>query len=163
MVTVIHGLSGRTMAAPAGRRLRHAASTRTEMARDAGFTIAELLVAMVLLAILGATLAGFSHHLTQTTAHGVTRTQVHGSLLDASTQLARDANDATGMLVATSNELEAPTRPSGAMLGRGLHRYGREVHARVNDFRRRRLQRPLRREDHTLLRRRASRGSAVRL
>ena len=107
MVTVqeIHERSGRAMAALTGRRLRHAGTTRNDSARDAGLSVAELLVAMVLLGILGATLAGFSHHLTQTTAHGVTRTDVHGKQMDASTLLSRDVTDATTITKAETLEV----------------------------------------------------------
>ncbi len=106
MVTVENHGSRGLVAAFAGR-LRRAGTTRNDSARsdEAGFTIAELLVAMVLLGILSTLGTMWLHSLTQRNVHSVTRSTVVDTQLNALSLLARDVNEGSGLLVATPTEL----------------------------------------------------------
>lgn len=72
---------------------------------DDGFTLAELMVSLAVLAVLSMIGVAAYRVATSHTVHGVTRTSVHGSHLDASTLLARDVTDATTITKADTSEL----------------------------------------------------------
>lgn len=86
---------------------QHKWRARTATARnDAGYTVIELLVTMVVLVILGTITVAYYHHINRDTTHGVTRTEVHGTHLDASSLLARDVSEAETILTAEATELK---------------------------------------------------------
>lgn len=97
--------------------LRHrwlAGTTRT----DAGYTVSELLIAMVVAGILAAIGTMVYHQAVHSGAQGVSRTTAHGSQLDASSLLARDVKEAIWLHTATETELSVSVVRDGVCWNR---------------------------------------------